>query len=174
MKNRTPLISAALFAMLLTGCSKHSSSATVTSPTATTQQTPAISKSQVQAVFDSIDKAFVKKDAAAVTANYASNAVITATIVEGGRTTKTKDVRDDYQKTLEAGFAGFTDYSLQRKDVTIEIAPDSKTAQCVSTVVEKFRLDGKQEEAVTKESVTFAMLDDKVLVTDDHSDTTIK
>src|ERR1035438_9411017 len=100
MKNRTPLIIAALFAMLLTGCSKHSPSATVTSPTVTTQQTPAISKAQVEAVLASVDKAFVKKDAAAVTANYASNAVITATIVEDGRTTKTKHVRDDYQQTL--------------------------------------------------------------------------
>lgn len=135
---------------------------------------PAISKAQVQAVLDSIDKAFVKKDAAAVTANYTSNAVITATIVEDGRTSKTKHIRDDYKQTLEAGFADFTDYSLQRKDVTIEIAPDGKTAQCISTVVEKFRLYGKQEEAVSKESVTLAMLDDKVVVTDDHSDVAIK
>ena len=138
------------------------------------QQTAAISKAQVQAIMDSIDKGLVKKDAAAVAVNYSSNAVITATIVEHGRTTETKHVRDDYKHTLEAGFTSFSDYSLQRKDVTIEIAPDGKTAQCISTLVEKFRFDGKTQEAVSRETVSFAILDGKVLATKDHSDTNIK
>ena len=138
------------------------------------QQTTTLSKAQIQAVLDSIDKALVKKDAAAVAINYSSNAVITATIVEDGRTTKTKNFRDDYKHTLETSFTSFDDYSLRRKDTTIEIAADGKTAQCSSTLIEKFRFDGKVREAVSKESVSFAISGGKVLATKDHSDTNIK
>jgi hypothetical protein len=133
-----------------------------------------ISKTDVQAVLDSIDKALLKKDAAAVVANYASNAVITATILESGHKDTTRHGRDDYESTLRAGFTAFDNYSLQRKDTSIEIASDGKTAQCKSRLIEKFRFDGKMEQAISKESISFAIQDGKVLVTKDHDDTAIE
>lgn len=137
-------------------------------------QSRVITKAQVKAVLDAIDKALVKKDAAAVAANYASNAVITATILERGETFKTRHGRDDYKKTLEAGFKSFDNYTLQRKELAVDIAPDGKTARCASTLIEKYSFDGKMQEAVSKELTSLAIVDGKVLVTEDHCDTSIK
>jgi hypothetical protein len=138
------------------------------------QQSTNISRADVQVVLDSIDKALLKKDAAAVVANYASNAVITATTFESGHKDVSTRGRDDYEDSLKAGFKVFDDYTLQRKDVSIEIAADGMTAQSISTFIEKYRFDGKMEQAVSKESVSFVIVDGKVLVAKDQEETTIR
>src|ERR1051325_10993020 len=65
---------------------------------AVAQQRTNISKADVQAVLDSIDRAMLKKDAAAVVANCASNAVIASTIFESGDKGVSTRRRDDYEK----------------------------------------------------------------------------
>ncbi len=138
------------------------------------QQSVGISKAQVQAVLDSIDKACLNKDATAVVANYASNAVITATVVQNGQTYTNRQSRDEYLHVLEGSLKNTADYSLQHKDVVIEIAPDGRTAQCRFTLIEKWRgNNGGMQEGDTKESLSFSLLDGKLLVTKDHSDVTV-
>jgi len=139
------------------------------------QQGIGISKAQVQAVLDSIDKACLNKDAAAAVANYASNAVITATVVQNGQTYTNRQSRDEYLRVLEGSLKNTGDYSLQHKDVVIEIAPDGRTAQCRFTLVEKWRWNTSgMQEADTRESLTLALLDGKLLVTKDHSDVAVQ
>ena len=138
------------------------------------QQGAGISKAQIQAVLDSIDKACLNKDAAGAVANYSSNAMITATVVQNGQTYTNRQSRDEYLHVLEGSLKNTADYSLQHKDVVIEIAPDGRTAQCRFTLVEKWRgNNGGMEEGDTKESLTLALLDGKLLVTTDHSDVTV-
>jgi hypothetical protein len=138
------------------------------------QQGAGITKAQVQAVLDSIDKACLNKDAAGAVANYASNAMITAITVQNGQTYTSKRSREDYLQMLEDSLKNTKDYSLQHKDVVIEIAPDGRTAQCSFTLVERWRgSSGNMEEALTKESLSLVLLDGKLLVTKDHSDVAV-
>jgi hypothetical protein len=138
------------------------------------QQGAGISKAQVQAMLDSIDKACLNKDAAGAVANYASNAVITATVVQNGQTYTNRQSRDEYLHVLEGSLKNTADYSLQHKDVVIEIAPDGRTAKCRFTLIEKWRgNNGGMQEGDTKESLSFSLLDGKLLVTKDHSDVTV-
>ncbi|HTY86685.1 MAG TPA: hypothetical protein VMB80_04410 [Candidatus Acidoferrum sp.] len=138
------------------------------------QQGDRISKAQVQAVLDSIDKACLNKDAAAVIANYASNAVITATVVQNGQTYTNRQNREDYRRALENSLKNAADYSLRHRDVAIQIAPDGQTAQCSFTLIERWRGDiGKMEEGDTKESLGLVRVDDKLLIARDHSDVTV-
>ncbi len=138
------------------------------------QSSGGISQAQVQAVLDAIDKACLNKDAAAAVANYASNAVITATVVQNGQTYTNRQSRDEYLHVLDGSLKNTADYSLQHKDVVIEIAPDGRTAQCRFTLIEKWRgNNGGMQEADTKESLSFSLLDGKLLVTKDHSDVAV-
>jgi hypothetical protein len=113
------------------------------------QQTNVISKADVQAVLDSIDKGLVKKDAAAVITNYSRDAIITASVWEDGGTTGMTFKRDEYKQSLERYFQSLVDYSIKRIDVKTEIAPDGKTAQCDCTFVEKlkYKSDGSKVSA---------------------------
>ena len=139
------------------------------------QQTNVISKADVQAVLDSIDKGLVKKDADAVVANYSRDAVIAANVWEDGGTTGTTFKRDEYKQSLERYFASLIDYSLQRTDVKIEIAPDGKTAECACTLMEnlKYKSDGSKIESQTDASLSFAIINGKVLITKEHDDITM-
>ena len=136
------------------------------------QQSTNISKTDVQAVLDSIDKACLKKDAAAVIANYASNAVITATIVGSDfpATPVQFDNIDSFKGDLEMGFVADEDYSFQRKQISIEMGSGGETAQCSFTEIATYRFRGKMEKDVIKESIFLAKLGSKVLITKDHSD----
>ena len=100
------------------------------------QQDTGILKAKVQAVLDSIDKACLNKDAAGAVANYASNAVITATVVQNGQTYTNRQSRDEYLHVLEGSLKNTADYSLQHKDVVIDMASDGLTAQCRFTLIE--------------------------------------
>lgn len=133
-----------------------------------------ITKAQVLEVLKSIDNGLVKKDADAVAANFASNAVITATVVEEQRTDTTKANKKEYRQSLEAGFKVFDNYKLQRKDVTIEISPDGRKATSLSTVIEAYRFDGKAKRAITKESAAFELIGGRGLVTKMDSKVTIE
>lgn len=133
-----------------------------------------ISKAQILDILKSIDKGLVKKDAAAVVANFASNAAITATVVEDQRTDTTRANKEEYLKSLEAGFKAFENYKLQRKDVTPEISPDGRTATSLSTVIETYRFDGKAKRASSKESASFELIGGKVLLTKMDSKVTIE
>ncbi len=140
------------------------------------QQTNVISKADVQAVLDSIDKGLVKNDAAAVVANYSRDAVITAVVSdEENRTTGMTFKRDEYKQSLERYFASLIDYSLQRTDIKIEIAPDGKTAECACTLMEnlKYKSDGSKIESQTDASLSFAIIDGKVLIIKEHDDITM-
>jgi ketosteroid isomerase-like protein len=138
------------------------------------QQTNVISKADIQAVLDSIDKGLVKRDAAAVVAKYSPDAVMTARAWEDGGTTGITLKRDEYKQSLERYFQNLVDYSIQRKDVKIQIAPDGKTADCTCTFVEKmkYKSDGSKIESDTEASLSFAIFDGKVLVTKEDDDTT--
>lgn len=135
-----------------------------------------ISKARVLEILNSIDTGLVKKDAAAVVANFASNAVISATVVEGQRTDMATNDTSNYRSNLEAGFKSFDNYKLQRKDVTVEITPDGKKAMSLSTLVETYHFAGNAELAVTKESATFEIIGGKILLTkmDSKSKVTIE
>lgn len=133
-----------------------------------------ISTAQVQTMLDSIDKACLNKDAAAVLANYASNAVITSVTVQNGQTYTSKRGWEDYLHTLEDGLKNAKDYSLQHKNVVIEIAPDGQTAQCRFTLVERWRGNsGGMEEGLTKESLSLALLGGRLLITKDRCDASV-
>ena len=135
-------------------------------------QNAIISREDVQAVLDSIDKAYLKKDAAAVVANYASNAVITDTTVGSDfpSTPSKFDSLAGFEGNLELGFAVYDDFRFQRKDVFIEIAPDGQTAQCSFSEIAKYKYRGKQETDITKGTISLAKFGGKVLITKDHSD----
>lgn len=164
MKSETlcKIIAAAIVSVLLpfvAGCGKQG----------------ALTKEKVQAVLESIDQALLKKDAPAVIANYASNAVITATVVEGGHTDKTRyDTSSSYGAVLAGSFGSFSDYTLTRTNLVIEISADGKTATTTSTLVETFTFGGKTERAVTHESASLEIIGGKVLVTKSHDDVVVE
>ncbi len=133
-----------------------------------------ISKTNILAILDSIDRGLTNKDAAGVVANFASNAVIAAAIVEGTRTDTNKDDTSSYRRRLETGFQSFSNYKFARKDVAIQIAADGRTATSSSVLTETFRFNGKIKQAVIKESATFGMIEGKVLLTAMNSEVTIK
>jgi hypothetical protein len=134
-----------------------------------------ISKAQVLEILDLIDQGLLAQDAGAVVANFASNAVITATEIEGKWTGTNKDDTASYRKKLATGFqAGVDDYKLQRKEVVVEIAPDGRKATSQSTLIETYRWDGKSNEAVTHESASFEIVGERILLTKMDSKTTTK
>lgn len=137
-----------------------------------------ISKKNILSVLDSMDKGFLNKDAAAMFANFASNAVIIITVVEGQRTYTTTNNTSSYRRDLEAGFKSFDDdfddYKLQRKGVTVEISPDGRKATSQSTMVETYRSHGKTKRGITKESATFGVIDGNIRLTKMDSKETIE
>jgi hypothetical protein len=133
-----------------------------------------ISKTNILSILDSMDKGLLKRDAASIFANFASNAVIIATVVEGPRTTRMTNDTSSYRRDVEAGFKSFDDYELRRKDVAIEISADGQEAMSQSTLIETYRLFGKTERAVTKESDTFEAVDGKIRLTKMNSEVEIE
>jgi hypothetical protein len=121
-----------------------------------------MSMTNIFAILDSMDNGFRNKDAAAISAGFASNAVIIATVVEGPRTTTMTNDTSSYRRDVEAGFKSFDEYELQRKDVAVEITSDGQKATSQSTLVETYRFSGKAERAVTQESATFEVLAGKI------------
>jgi hypothetical protein len=121
-----------------------------------------MSMTNIFAILDSMDNGFRNKDAAAISAGFASNAVIIATVVEGPRTTTMTNDTSSYRSDVEAGFKSFDEYELQRKDVAVEITSDGQKATSQSTLVETYRFSGKAERAVTQESATFEVLAGKI------------
>jgi hypothetical protein len=78
-----------------------------------------LSKESVHTVMASIDKALLEKDADAVITNYASNAVITATIVDHGRESKTHyKTSKAYGDVLKNGFDAYSNYKIVRTNET--------------------------------------------------------
>ena len=140
----------------------------------TNQPNGKISRTQILDLLHSMDRGLTNKDAAAVVANFSSNAVITATVVEAQRTDKTKDDTAGYRRSLEAGFQSFSDYQFTRQEVVIQIAADGRTATSSSLLTEIFRIDDKRKQAVTKESATFGIVEGKVLLTAMNSEVTVK
>jgi len=124
-----------------------------------------LSTTNIFAILDSMDQALVKKDAAMVVAHFASNAVITAAVVEGQRTYTTTNDTSSYRSSLEAGFKSFDDYKLQRKDVIVQISPDGRKATSSSTLVETYRFAGNAERAITQESDAFEVMDGNIRLT---------
>jgi hypothetical protein len=124
-----------------------------------------ISKTNILTIMDSMEKGFLNKDAAAIFACFASNAVIIATVVEGTRTTTMTNDTSSYRRDLEAGFESFDDYELQRKDAAVEITFDGQQATSKSTLVETYRFSGKTERAVTKESDIFEVIGGNIRLT---------
>lgn len=131
-----------------------------------------ISKTNILTALDSMDKGFRDKDAAAIFASFASNAVIIATVVEGTRTTTMTNDTSSYRRDLEASFNSFDGYELQRKDVVVEITSDGQKATSQSALVETYRFSGKAERAVTRESATFEVMDGKIRLTKMNSTVT--
>jgi hypothetical protein len=130
-----------------------------------------LSKASVQAILDSVDKALLEKDAAAVVANYASNAVITATIVERGTSSTTHyESSKDYGNVLKDSFGAFSDYTITRTNVAINISLGGKTAEATSTIIETFTLGGNAEKSITHESTTLEVINGKVVITKEHDD----
>jgi len=130
-----------------------------------------LSKASVQAVLDSVDKALLEKDAAAVIANFASNAFITATIVDHGTPSTTHyENSKDYGNVLKDSFGAFSDYTIMRTNVAINISLGGKTAEATSTIIETFTFGGNAEKSVTHESTTLEVIDSKVAITKEHDD----
>jgi len=164
MKPKCILVLAFVLNLMLVDCSLAQ----------TNQPASILFRTQIPDILDSIDRGLTNKDAAAVVARFSSNAIITATIVEGQRTDKTKNDTDSYRRSLEAGFQSFSDCQFARKDVAIQIAADGRTATSSSVLTETFRFDGKIKQAVTKESATFEMIEGKILLTAMNSEVTIE
>jgi hypothetical protein len=130
-----------------------------------------LSKESVHTVLDSIDKALLEKDANAVIVNYASNAVITATIVDHGRKDKTHyKTSKAYGDVLKNSFDAYSDYKIMRTNQTIKISFSGKTAEVTATIIEAFTLGGNAERSVTQESVTLEAINGKFLVIQEHDD----
>ena len=126
-----------------------------------------ISKTNVLGVLNSFDTGLVKKDAAAVIACFATNAVITAAAGagEGPRPVMVTEDMKSFHSNLETSFNQYNDFKLQRKDVTIEISSDGQKATSLSTLVETYHFTGTIQKIVTKESATFEMIGGRVLLT---------
>jgi hypothetical protein len=124
-----------------------------------------ISKVRIMEILNSIDAGVVKQNASAVVADFATNAVISAMVVEGSRTYTTTNDTTDYRNILKASFKSFDDYKLQRKNIIIQISSDRQRAASLSTLIETFRFAGNAERAVTEESDTFEIIDGKVVLT---------
>lgn len=133
-----------------------------------------ISEANILATLDSIDRGLLNKDAAAVVANFASNAVITATVVERQRTDTTTNDPSSYRRSLEAGFKSFDDYKLWRKAITVEMSPGGRKATSQSTLIESYSFSGNTQRAVTQESGTFELINGKARLTKRNSKVTIE
>ncbi len=133
-----------------------------------------ISKEQVLNILRTMDDGLANKDASAIVTNFANNAVITATIVEGQRMDTSKDDPDSYRLGLEAGFKHFDNIKLQRKDILVQIAPNGRKATSMSTVIESFDDTGNPEQDTTRESATFEIIDGKIVITQMDSNGVVK
>jgi hypothetical protein len=133
-----------------------------------------LSKDQVMAALNSIDSGLTNRNVVAVLANFATNAVITATIQEDGFKDSTKYTSAEYREVLENSLKDSDFYRIKRSEVSIELSSDGKTAATHSTLVEDYRFGGKLKHAVSKVAATFQLIGGKVLLTRCHSEMNIK
>ena len=133
-----------------------------------------LSKDQVIAALDSIDRGLTNRNAAAVVANFATNAVITVTIQEDHFKDSLRHTTTEYREILESSLKEPGPYRIKRSDVSIELSPGGKTATVVSTLVEDYNFEGKLKHGVSKETATFQLIGAKALLTSLHSEVNIK
>ena len=133
-----------------------------------------LSRDQVVAALNSIDRGLANRNAAAVVANFATNAVITATVAEGRFKDSTKHTSTEYREALEASLKESELYQITRSDVSVELSPDGKTAKVSSTLVEDYRFEGTLRHAVSKVVARCELIGGKVLFTRCHSEVNIK
>ena len=133
-----------------------------------------IAKAQVLDILHSVDDGSLENNAATVAAHFASNAIIVATVVEGGRTDTSTNDLDTYRRDFGVGLKEFENYKLQRRDVSVQTAPNGRKATSISTIVENYAFQGNAQEATTRELATFEVIDGKILITRMDSKVTVK
>jgi hypothetical protein len=138
------------------------------------QQVGRISKDQVLAVLKSIDAGERDKNATAIVANIATNAVLTSTIDENGHKDLQRYDGAEYKRILEISLKEPGPVTVKRSHVAIEVWADGKTARATSIIVEDYQFEGKMKHGVTQESATFELIQGKVLVTKMDSLVTVK
>ncbi len=138
------------------------------------QDSAKLSKDQVIAVLNFINSGLTNRNAAAVVADFATNAVITATIQEGRFKDSLRHTPAEYRDILEMSLKEPGPYRIKRNDLSIELSPDGKTATARSTLIEDYSFEGRLKHGVTRETLTFRVIGGKVLITKSHSEVIIK
>lgn len=138
-----------------------------------------ISKARVQAVLASMDTAIGQNDTTALLAHFEPQAVVSVTgnfVDSTGRyQIACRYDRGELQDWLKIGFLAYNLGKPRRKIISIEIASNGKSARCKSTVVEKCsRIDGELFLATSQESLSFALVNGKIMVTKDREEAEVR
>ncbi|MBD2018723.1 nuclear transport factor 2 family protein [Leptolyngbya sp. FACHB-36] len=147
-------------------------------PTIAQRQTVTrISAGQVQQILDAVQQATEKADIKTILSYLAPNATLeirTQSSLTGPQTLKLS--REEYRRYLEEGFQLIKASSSRMSDLKVQVAPNGRTAIATYQITEETTLKDQPItfSSVGTESVTFAIVQGRVLATQVRSNARVE
>ena len=122
-----------------------------------------ITKEQVEAVLEKLDRAIENRDVDGVLANFSDNAQIKITIEGTGSTMVF--TKSQYASNLKEGWGSVDAYEYSRRNTNIIVSPDGKSATVADDVLESVTISGQVLRTMTSEVATLSLEDGKLVAT---------
>lgn len=131
-------------------------------PTQSATKARSITKNEIVALLNRIDKASNNKDVDALCAQMAPNLVAKLTIE--GQPPLTLNLAQ-YKAAAAQGFAAVQNYKYTRTATQINIAPNGQSARVAATVQEQMTVNGTPMRGMSKQTTTVRLQGGRVLIT---------
>jgi len=124
-----------------------------------------ITEPQVQALLESLDQAARSLKTDALMAHFADDAVMTLEVPTPDGPQRLRWNKTEYAKELDEGYKDAIDYTFERTETAIRIAPDGLSATVTATMVETLRTRDRLIRAVSRDKARLELRNGKLLVT---------
>jgi len=133
------------------------------------KQTGSITRQQVSAFLDEMEKAAKNKDIEAIMSHVSPNAQFKITIEGFGATQNLVLNRDQYRDYMTQGLNAIESYEYRRGDTVINIEPDGQTAFVADEEFETATMKGQTISTVATGTSTLKLEDGKLVVVSSSS-----
>lgn len=124
-----------------------------------------ISEQEVQSVIQAVDKAANDRSVKGILTHMADDVVVKLILTDGSQNKLYSLNRAQYAMLLEEGFKVAKEYEYGRKDTTISIAPDGKSAEVSSQTIETLTFPDGSQRSEAEETAILELRNGKVVIT---------
>ena len=128
-----------------------------------------ITRQQVSAFLEDMDRAAQRKDVETIVAHLSPSVQFKLTIEGFGPTQTLSLNRDQYRDYATQGFAAIEAYDYRRGDTVINVDPDGQTAYVADETFETARMGGNVMQTVTRGTAVLKMEGDVLMIASGES-----